>query len=173
MPGYLQGCPGAEAKWGIAPGPGPRSPGRMGAAVQIQEEGIAPFKTSPDVSCCSSSTKTARAMSILFWKEISCEVSLTVVRSPGYARKGLCPVRLCLWVGMARMSWQPLKDWCCPCLLCPFLHPSVGVHTPSWREGQGQMRASGNLLPSSGPTPGWKDKCFLHGRVSCRRGRAE
>lgn len=51
MPSYLQGCPGAEAKWGIAPGPGPRSPGRMGAAVQIQEEGIAPFKTSPDVSC--------------------------------------------------------------------------------------------------------------------------
>lgn len=48
IPSSLQDCPGAEAERGIALEAGPRSPGRMGAAVQIQEEGIALFKVSPE-----------------------------------------------------------------------------------------------------------------------------
>ena len=47
IPCSLQGCPGAEAERGIALEAGPCSPGRMGAAVQTQEEGIALFKASP------------------------------------------------------------------------------------------------------------------------------
>lgn len=46
-PCSLQGCPGAEAEQGIALEAGPRSPGGLGAGVQIQEEGIALFKASP------------------------------------------------------------------------------------------------------------------------------
>lgn len=47
IPRALQNCLGAEAERGFALGAGPCSAGRMGAAVQIQETGIAPFKAAP------------------------------------------------------------------------------------------------------------------------------